>query len=623
MPRVVKTLLIGASGAQLDGVETELTAAGAKVVRAEGLFPDCALVVLLEPTAVPAHVQVDNEDRPVVLALVPAADPKSVEALVSDGVDDFLVWPRDRELLKARLLSVAKRIGNRQRWATLRANESEARHRLVFSTIPDAICVLDAETKAILEVNDAFLRQYGYSADETRSLTAMDLSNELEPTKRFFVQASEEGSAAAPMRWHRRKDGSIFPIEGLVRAFSFGGRGLMVAALRDISDRRTMEAQLLLADRMATVGTLAAGVAHEINNPLAYVLSNLSWLDEELARKDARSGQDLDSAEVQGALREALHGVARVRDIVRDLRTFAQDGGGGEGMRLDPRNPLEASLRMVANELRHRAVLKRELEPVPMIRGDEAQLAQVFLNLLTNALQALPERPALQNEIRVATRVHEKGWVAVEVADNGKGMTEDQARRVFDPFFTTRPVGAGQGLGLSVCLGIIRGLGGRIDVETREGKGSLFRILLPEAPAPQVSAPPTAPAGAAAQMGKPRVLVIDDEPLLVRSYARMLATDHEISTETDPRAALDRLRRGEVYDAILCDIMMPQMSGMDLHEELSRDRPDLVGRMGFLTGGAFTKRAREFLEARPDHSLEKPFGAEALRGLIARVMGRA
>ena len=555
-----------------------------------------------------------------MLALLPTPDAQAADALVADGVDDFLVWPRDRALLPARVLSVRKRIEQRRRWAALRAQESEDRQRLVFATIPDPVCVLDADTKAIVEVNDAFVRQYGYSTAEALRLTAPDLSNEPEPTRRFFLEADREGAATAPLRWHRRKDGSVFPVEGLIRAFSFGGRRLLVAVLRDITARRALEARLLLADRMATVGTLAAGVAHEINNPLAYVLSSLSWLDEELTRNETSFGREADGAEVRSALQEALHGVSRVRDIVRDLRTFAQEGGGGGGgMRLDLRDPLEAALRMVANELRHRAVLRRELAEVPHVRGDEAQLAQVFLNLLTNAVQALPERPAQQNEIRVTTRLAEKGWVAVEVADNGKGMTEDQARRVFDPFFTTRPVGAGQGLGLSVCLGIVRGLGGRIDVETREGKGSLFRVVLPEAPTAPAERPDEATPPA--RTGKPRVLVIDDEPLLVRSYARMLSSDHEITTETDPVTALQRLRRGELFDAILCDIMMPQMSGMDLHEDLRRDRPDLASKMGFLTGGAFTKRARDFLHARPDHSLEKPFGAEALRALIQRVMG--
>jgi signal transduction histidine kinase len=253
--------------------------------------------------------------------------------------------------------------------------------------------------------------------------------------------------------------------------------GELAAALED---RKQMQARLLVADRLASVGTLAAGVAHEINNPIAYILSNLSFLEDECERIHDELPSDW-LQEIQDALRETREGAERVRHIVRDLQTFSRD----EGEQLTWVNVgevLEAGLGMVRSELRHRgAHVVKHVETVPPVWANEARLGQVFLHLLINATQALTASKPELNEVRVDLRAA-PGKVLIEVADNGCGIPPELRDRIFDPFFTTRGSGEGVGLGLAICHVIVTGLGGSIEVESEVGQGTTFRVTLPVAP---------------------------------------------------------------------------------------------------------------------------------------------
>jgi PAS domain S-box-containing protein len=234
---------------------------------------------------------------------------------------------------------------------------------------------------------------------------------------------------------------------------------------------------LVQAERLATAGQLAAGVGHEINNPLAYVLANVMYAVEELGQLQ-RPQPGVDLEEVLRALVQAQMGAERIRDIVRDLRIFAR--GDPEAMGpVDVQAALEFSIAMSAHEIRQRAQLVRQYGQVPFVRANESRLGQVFLNLLLNAAQAIPEGAVDTHRVTVATRQAEEGWVAIEVRDTGKGIAPEHLRHIFEPFFTTKPVGVGTGLGLSVCHGIVAGLGGTIQVESTPGQGSTFRVLLP------------------------------------------------------------------------------------------------------------------------------------------------
>jgi PAS domain S-box-containing protein len=269
------------------------------------------------------------------------------------------------------------------------------------------------------------------------------------------------------------------------------GRRLMGAVALDITERKAMQAQLVVSDRLAAVGTLAAGVAHEINNPLAFVLSNLSFLSGELhgVARELPHGR---TAEMEEVLREAMDGAHRVRQIVRDLRTFSR-GDDEVATTVNLQAVLESAITMARGELRMRAQIVREYRDVPQVEGNEGRYGQVFLNLLINAAQAIAPGKPEQNEVRLVLR--EAGErVIIEVRDTGCGMPPEVRARIFDPFFTTKPVGEGTGLGLSICHGIITGFGGEITVESEEGRGSTFRVSLPVAKSNRAQLPATPPA---------------------------------------------------------------------------------------------------------------------------------
>jgi two-component system, NtrC family, sensor kinase len=272
------------------------------------------------------------------------------------------------------------------------------------------------------------------------------------------------------------------------------GQPFLVGVMRDISEQRRLEAKLRLSDRMATVGTMAASVAHEINNPLSYVGANLSYLHQELSREDAAS---LPVAELREAVSEALEGTARVRTIVRDMKTFARVDDERAGP-VDIHEVIGSAQRMVRHQMNNHARCVLELEPLPPVLGNPARLIQVLVNLMVNALQAFSHSDPHHNRVRIAARLSEQGQVLVEVEDNGTGMTPEVLARLFDPFFTTKPAGEGTGLGLNICQSIIHAMGGRIEVTSTPRQGSTFRLVLP-----RLTCQETAPGTARGREGSP------------------------------------------------------------------------------------------------------------------------
>jgi PAS domain S-box-containing protein len=387
----------------------------------------------------------------------------------------------------------------------------------------------------------------------------------------------------------------------------------LAGTILDVTEVKAVQAQLMQSDRLASVGMLAAGVAHEINNPLAYLCAAIDYLDEH-----ARTLAGPEAPELIQALADAREGAQRVRHVVRDLRTFS--GKRDERRARVTLEPIvESAIHMAANEIRYRARLVREYGAAPAVMADEARLGQVVLNLLINSAHAIPEGRSRENEIRVVTSTDERGRAVLEVRDTGVGIPPEIAGRVFDPFFTTKPQGVGTGLGLSICRGIVLALGGEIAVDSRPGRGTTVRVALP--PAPAASAEPPAAPRPASPGRRGRVLVVDDEPIVAAAIARALASEHEVVLRESADEALEGIRRGQRYDAILCDLMMPGMTGMDLHEALARIAPEQASRVVVLTGGAFTDRAREFLDRVPLPRCEKPFDTRVLRELVRKVVG--
>jgi CheY-like chemotaxis protein/two-component sensor histidine kinase len=369
----------------------------------------------------------------------------------------------------------------------------------------------------------------------------------------------------------------------------------------------------MVSDRMASVGTLAAGVAHEINNPLAAVLANIDLATREVSAR-AEGGAALDVPELLDELLQAREAARRVRQIVRDLRIFSRSEVDATGP-VDLTAILESTLRMAWNEIRHRARLVKDFEVVPAVEGNESRLGQVFLNLIVNAAQAIPEGRAESNQIRVRLGQTETGQIEVAITDTGPGIPPEVQQRLFTPFFTTKPPGVGTGLGLSICHKIISSIGGSIEVDTEVGRGTTFRVLLrPALVDPKASeAPPPQPS---ASTRRGHILVVDDEAMILSAIKRILAPDHEVSTFRNGQQALEKIRGGERYDVILCDLMMPEITGMDFYAEVAKLSAEQAKATIFLTGGAFTARARSFLDEVKNERIEKPFDAANLRAIV-------
>ncbi len=393
-------------------------------------------------------------------------------------------------------------------------------------------------------------------------------------------------------------------------------RELREAALR--AEQRRMQEQLLISDRMASVGTLAAGVAHEINNPLTYI----NILVGRLSSLEASSARDALSLHRLEMLDEVREGLRRVERIAEDLRTYSRNDDEKQAA-CDVQAALDSALRIAGHEVRHRAQLIKAYERVPMVCGSDARLGQVFLNLIMNAAQSMAEGEAHTNQLRVSTRLLDDGRVVVEVADTGTGIPNELLGKIFEPFFSTKKTGEGTGLGLSICRGIIKDLGGEITVRSELGKGSTFRVALPasdQKPTAAASARATLPLAPSPRACHARILVVDDDRSVGTVVASVLGDDHEVAIARSGREALTMLEHDGAFDLIVCDVMMPEISGVDLYEALVLVRPHLANRFLFMTAGAFTRSAAAFLERVKPPQINKPFEAGELSDAVAAAL---
>ncbi len=391
-----------------------------------------------------------------------------------------------------------------------------------------------------------------------------------------------------------------------------------VTTFRDITAQKAAEvraARLVRQERLVTTGTLAAGVGHEINNPLTYIISNLEFSLEELGEIAGGSP----SGRLKGLIEvvtEARAGAERIRKIVRGLRSLAQDEG--PPVPIDIRPTVEAAVNMAMHELRQRATVIAEFPELPRVLANESGLTQVLVNLLVNAAQAFPSHDPGRNRVVVGAS-HTGDVVSITVADNGPGIAPDDLSRIFDPFWTTKPVGVGTGLGLSISHSIVTALGGDLRCETSLGAGATFIVRLPVAAIADLD---EGPPGSKSQALRAHILIVDDEAALIRSFDRLLRADHDVVGETDPREALARLKAGEVFDLIICDIMMPYLTGPDLYRAAQEIAPKLCERFVFITGGVLSESTERFLSEVPNERFEKPLSAQTLRTTARRFLER-
>ncbi|HLK90894.1 MAG TPA: response regulator [Polyangia bacterium] len=387
------------------------------------------------------------------------------------------------------------------------------------------------------------------------------------------------------------------------------------------AERRQLLGRLEEAERFAALGRLAASVGHEINNPLAYVSMNVDMAVsrlERFARHDltgAVASEDLST--LPDLLRECRVGLDRIREVVKDLQRLSR--------RSDARREtfslndlLDETLAMARNHLEHRAQIRKEYGDVPTVVGDRSALGQVLLNLLLNAAQALPEGRAAAHQVTLRSYARD-GQAHVEVRDTGAGIPANVLPHIFDPFYTTKPIGEGTGLGLSVSCRIVADHGGRIDVESEQGRGALFRVVLPLAPQPARDVLRVADDDPEETPIRARVLIIDDVPAFGRSIARALE-DHEVTVVHRADDAFARLADDQGFDVILCDLLMPEISGRGVFDRLRTEWPELAPRVIFMTGGAFTPESRELIEHSPQTVLTKPFSLDELRAAIRALL---
>ncbi len=391
----------------------------------------------------------------------------------------------------------------------------------------------------------------------------------------------------------------------------------------EMAERLRLEKELRHAQKLEVLGHLAAGIGHEINNPLTYLLETIEYSSQALTGiQDDLKDQRL--PEILDILKEARRGAERIRNVVGNVRVFSHPSE-VPPYPVDVRESLNAAIRMVGNELRHRARLSTRFDGVSEVVADPHRLEQVFVNLIMNAIQALPTGRDADNEIRLSLETDPNQQVLVTFSDNGHGIQEDHMDRIFEPFFTTRKVGQGSGLGLSICRSIVESFGGRITVDSELGSGTTVRVFLRPADAARkrsaesISSKPAPPRSSQPQPA--RILIVDDEPSVLHSLKRMLSK-HETSAVQNGVDAL-RLYREQPFDLVICDLIMPDFSGIDFYDELKKMGPEHTERIVFMTGGAFTPGSGQFLAKVDNLCLDKPFEIHDLQRVVARHLSRS
>lgn len=366
----------------------------------------------------------------------------------------------------------------------------------------------------------------------------------------------------------------------------------------------TPDPQMLMSERLASIGVLATGVAHEINNPLAYVASNLHFIQNAMLKLPESTVKPL----MMDAIGDALHGAERIRQIVSDLRTFARaDSETLEPVRLHA--VIDGAINMAWNEIRHRSRLLKDFEGDQWVYGNPSRLSQIVLNLLINAAHSMEPGRADENQIRLVTRRLSDNRVLFECRDTGAGIAAEHLPRLFEPFFTTKTLDRGTGLGLYVSQSLARAMGGEITVESTLGTGSVFRVSFPLANAAE-SAKPETPLKSTRRA---QVLVVDDDAEIRQALKRTLSDLHDVVTVDSVAAALNSLAAGARYDAFVCDVMMPNQTGFDFYDQLKLQGRGDEDRVLFMTAGVFTGKAREFLDdLGPARVMDKPFSRSIL-----------
>lgn len=498
----------------------------------------------------------------------------------------------------------------------------------VFTSISDPILVVDAAGRATtwneaaghligqeaLHRNDASYPEWARHVELFHSDQATPFADHERPVARALRGESVE-RCQAYLTSPANPDGAWVSIGARPLRGEDGTVHGAVAVSRDVTAERNAQEQLMISDRMASIGMLAAGVGHEINNPLSAVVANLEMATAEIRTLTETIGR-AQLGDLPDEIKEASEAAERVRRIAADLKVFS-GGQTDDTSAVNIEAVLDSAVRLGWNQVRQHARIVKQYAAVPPVVGSEARLGQVFLNLIVNAAQAIPAGQSDRNEIRLVTRIDDDGRVVIDIHDTGSGIAPHVMRQLFRPFVTTKPSGIGTGLGLSICQRLVTAAGGSIWADSTLGKGTVFHVALRAAAGaasttPEPASIDTAAAGPARAA---RVMAVDDEEMIRTILGRVLKA-HEVTALSSAKEALALLDDGATFDAILCDLMMPVMNGIEFYQALVRHYPDQASAVIFVTGGAFSRETATFLDSVPNMQLPKPFDAVKLRAAV-------
>ncbi len=375
-----------------------------------------------------------------------------------------------------------------------------------------------------------------------------------------------------------------------------------------------------MESRLAVAGRVAAGVAHDINNPSAYVRINLGMLRETIEAHTLGLA-DTATAELLELLDDCDEGMRQIQASTAELATFAQTAQEEHGL-VDLDRVAAIAVRMARPVVRHRARLSVEPRPTTFVHGDESQLVRVVSNLLLNASEAITPGAADANEVHVRVERDEQ-YARLVVQDTGHGIAAEVADRIFEPFVSTKDAARGTGLGLWVCRQMVSAHGGAILVDSEVGRGSRFSVQLPRVrpTAARRHSAGTAAASRARSDLRPRILIVDDEPLVVKAFAGALASLGEVTKANGGREAQALLGVDRDFQAIVCDLMMPDLDGARLFDFVAELDPDLARRMVFCTGGSMAPHITRFLHETDNLVVKKPVLPNELRAAVRQVVG--
>ena len=504
-----------------------------------------------------------------------------------------------------------------ERTAALRAREQElsqllAIRRRILDAIPDVVGLL--HEGRFDYVNNAGEQFFGKPRSELVGSRFVD-----------YVAADQVGLAEQCLAAIATSPRPTTPVDlrfvgpaGTERSAEVAGLSVdlgdeprVLVTVRDVTDRKHLLAKLQVADRLASVGTLAAGIAHEINNPLTFVSGNLELVRSALAA-GTKSPPDLES--LRQCLDDSWVGTQRIAQIVKDLNAFTR--AAEERSPVDCRAVLDYAIKIARVAIRHRADIALDYGPAPLVHGDSRRLSQVFLNLLVNAFQSIPDDGA-DHTIRISTRTRSDGWAVVEIADSGVGIDPAMLSSVFDPFVTTKAPGQGTGLGLFICQSIVADLGGEIRLLPNKPSGTIAQVMFPPAETPLPTTPTADSSGIALAPTAAKLLIVDDDAQVLRVLERLLAR-YQVKTVTGGEEAIRALEAGS-YDVILCDLMMPGANGAEVWNKAKE--LGIADRFLLMTGGATTGALRDFVARSKVRCVAKPPTLATLERAIETCLG--